>query len=70
MNSSGTDTPDAERDAAQAKAQRERKEPSVSRPGGFENDPDDPTNPNETIHRTRESSLNPRRADKGKPNAR
>jgi hypothetical protein len=32
-------------------AQEERKAPTVSKPGGFKNDPDDPTNPNEVRER-------------------
>jgi hypothetical protein len=35
------------------KAAREGKAETVSRPGGFKNDPDDPTNPNEAIERSR-----------------
>jgi hypothetical protein len=35
------------------KAERESLEPTVSKPGGFKNDPDDPTNPNEAIERSR-----------------
>ena len=35
------------------KAVEESKKPTVSRPGGFKNDPDDPTNPNEAIERHR-----------------
>jgi hypothetical protein len=35
------------------KAARERQEDTVSEPGGFDNDPDDPTNPNEAIERHR-----------------
>ena len=35
------------------KAARERREETVSQPGGFKNDPDDPTNPNEAIERSR-----------------
>ncbi len=31
----------------------ESKKPTVSKPGGFQNDPDDPTNPNEEIERHR-----------------
>jgi hypothetical protein len=31
----------------------ESKQPTVSRPGGYKNDPDDPTNPNEAIERHR-----------------
>jgi hypothetical protein len=34
------------------KAVRERRAETVSRPGGFKNDPDDPTNPNEAIERS------------------
>jgi hypothetical protein len=40
-------------DSNEKKAIEENKHPSVSRPGGFKNDPDDPTNPNEAIERTR-----------------
>ncbi len=32
-------------------AQEEGKAPTVSKPGGFKNDPDDPTNPNEVRER-------------------
>jgi hypothetical protein len=35
------------------KAVEESKHPTASRPGGFKNDPDDPTNPNEAIERAR-----------------
>lgn len=35
------------------KAVRERSAETVSQPGGFKNDPDDPTNPNEAIERSR-----------------
>jgi len=35
------------------KALRESREPTVSKPGGFKNDPDDPTSPNEAIERSR-----------------
>lgn len=42
-----------QRKALERKALEERKEQTVSKPGGFKNDPDDPTNPNETIERTR-----------------
>jgi hypothetical protein len=34
-------------------AAAESQEETVSKPGGFENDPDDPTNPNEAIERSR-----------------
>lgn len=40
-------------DRNEAKAVEESQRPTVSRPGGFKNDPDDPTNPNEAIERTR-----------------
>ncbi len=40
-------------DAEQAKAKEEHEQPTVSQPGGFANDPDDPSNPNEVIERTR-----------------
>jgi hypothetical protein len=36
-----------------AKAERESREETVSKAGGFANDPDDPTNPNEAIERHR-----------------
>jgi hypothetical protein len=35
------------------KAEREMQAETVSKPGGFKNDPDDPTNPNEAIERSR-----------------
>jgi hypothetical protein len=35
------------------KAEREKQAGTVSKPGGFHNDPDDPTNPNEAIERSR-----------------
>ena len=35
------------------KALREKQKETVSRPGGFKNDPDDPTSPNEAIERSR-----------------
>jgi hypothetical protein len=40
--------------APEPKALEESKLPSVSQPGGFKNDPDDSTNPNEAIERTRQ----------------
>jgi len=40
-------------DKNERKALEETKEQTVSKPGGFKNDPDDPTNPNEAIERTR-----------------
>ena len=35
----------------QRQAEEESKEDTVSKPGGFKNDPDDPTNPNEVRER-------------------
>lgn len=35
----------------QLQAEEERNAPTVSNPGGFRNDPDDPTNPNEVRER-------------------
>jgi hypothetical protein len=40
-------------DANKKKAVEESKQPTVSHPGGFKNDPDDATNPNEAIERHR-----------------
>lgn len=40
-------------DKNERKAIEESRKPTVSRPGGFKNDPDDPTNPNEAIERHR-----------------
>jgi hypothetical protein len=40
-------------DNSEKKVIEEGREPTVSKPGGFVNDPDDPTNPNEAIERTR-----------------
>jgi hypothetical protein len=40
-------------DAKEKQAIEEKKQPTVSRPGGYKNDPDDPTNPNEAIERHR-----------------
>jgi hypothetical protein len=42
----------ASRDADQHKAEQESKAETVSKPGGFKNDPDDPTNPNEVRERS------------------
>ena len=39
--------------ADQAQADREAQQESVSQEGGFKNDPDDSTNPNEVIERHR-----------------
>jgi hypothetical protein len=55
---SSTKTPrkgSAKPPAPDSKAARERARETVSRPGGFKNDPDDPTNPNEAIERSRQS---------------
>jgi len=40
-------------DKNEKQAVEESKQPTVSHPGGFNNDPDDPTNPNEAIERER-----------------
>ena len=40
-------------DPAERQAAEERTHDTVAKPGGFENDPDDPTNPNEAIERQR-----------------
>jgi hypothetical protein len=40
-------------EANKRKAVEEHKQSTVSHPGGFKNDPDDPTNPNEAIERHR-----------------
>jgi hypothetical protein len=40
-------------DKNERKAIKESREQTVSKPGGFANDPDDPTNPNEAIERHR-----------------
>ncbi len=56
MPKSPTTEPAAKNEAEaadRAKAAQERREPAVSKPGGFANDPDDPTNPNEVIERHR-----------------
>jgi hypothetical protein len=41
-----------ELDADRRKAEEESKASPASKPGGFNNDPDDPTNPNEARERT------------------
>jgi hypothetical protein len=38
-------------DKVERQAEEERKADTVSKPGGFKNDPDDPTNPNEVRER-------------------
>jgi hypothetical protein len=40
-----------EKSKDQLQAEEERKAPTVSKPGGFRNDPDDSTNPNEVRER-------------------
>jgi hypothetical protein len=42
-----------DKSAADAKAARERQEEPITKPGSFQNDPNDPTNPNEAIERHR-----------------
>ena len=49
VNSKGSATPPG----ADPKAEGEKQAETVSKPGGFRNDPDDPTNPNEAIERSR-----------------
>lgn len=44
---------DTAREAEDAQRREEARQPTLSRPGGFANDPDDPTNPNEVIERHR-----------------
>jgi hypothetical protein len=44
---------DAHPDPKERQALDESKKPTVSKPGGFKNDPDDPTNPNEAVERAR-----------------
>jgi hypothetical protein len=44
---------DRHRDKSEKKALDESRKPTVSKPGGYQNDPDDPTNPNEAIERSR-----------------
>jgi hypothetical protein len=44
---------DTHPDKNERKAIHESKEQTASKPGGFANDPDDPTNPNEAIERHR-----------------
>jgi hypothetical protein len=41
------------KEADEAKAKEEHEQPTVSQPGGFANDPDDPSNPNQVIERSR-----------------
>jgi len=44
---------DVHPDPKERQAIEESKHETVSKPGGFKNDPDDPTNPNEAIERHR-----------------
>ena len=44
---------DLPKPADRAQAEREARQETVSQPGGFKNDPDDSTNPNEAIERHR-----------------
>ena len=44
---------DTHPDKNEKKAIDESMEQTVSKPGGFTNDPDDPTNPNEAVERHR-----------------
>jgi hypothetical protein len=55
--------------APDPKAARERDCETVSRPGGFKNDPDDPTSPNEAIERSRRT-LRPKPLPETPPPAR
>jgi hypothetical protein len=45
------DDPSLARKKDERQAAAERKAKSVSKPGGFKNDPDEPTNPNEVRER-------------------
>jgi hypothetical protein len=46
--------PDAAKEKEQRQVEKERQSDTISEPGGFKNDPDDPTNPNEVRHRHNE----------------
>jgi hypothetical protein len=48
---SAVKTTGAKRDKDQRQAAEESKADTVSKPGGFKNDPDDPSNPNEVRER-------------------
>jgi hypothetical protein len=67
-NSASSDQPlpkgSAKSPKPESKASRERASETVSTPGGFQNDPDDPTNPNEAIERSRQT-LRPRPLPRG-----
>jgi len=47
----GGDDDRAPRDADERQAEEESKAETASKPGGFKNDPDDPTNPDEVRER-------------------
>jgi hypothetical protein len=49
----GASHTDKHPDENEKKAIEESQKSTASKPGGFQNDPDDPTNPNEAIERTR-----------------
>ena len=51
LSTSGGPRPGKSKDERQAK--EESKEKPISKPGGFKNDPQDPTNPNEVRERSR-----------------
>lgn len=51
----GSSQPTYFQDRKNEKGIGESREPAVSRPGGFKNDPDDSNNPNEVIEKERES---------------
>jgi hypothetical protein len=52
----GDKTPSLDRSKSkdERKAEQESEEPTFSKPGGFKNQPDDPTNPNEARERVRQ----------------
>jgi hypothetical protein len=49
----GPNPPGRQPDPSEEKAFEESRHAPISQPGGFQNDPEDPTNPNEAIERTR-----------------
>ena len=48
---SGAAADPGKRSADERKAEEERRQPPANRPGSFQNDPDDPSNPNEVRER-------------------
>ncbi len=48
---SGAAVEPGERTAQERQAERERRQEPATKPGGFQNDPDDPSNPNEVRER-------------------